>query len=109
MSTHHEKTDDLPPELRSRFADYLSNERSSEWERIHRSVSLGAVVSGPVVFRPPFGVYLDVGLGYPALLLATRFSPQLDGPRDLPAIGKVVAGSVIHYSDSSRQIVLQQP
>ena len=100
---------DLPPELQSQFGDYLADERSSDWHRVQKSLSLGAVVSGPVVFRPPHGVYLDVGLGFPAVLLATRFSPQLVCPDGLPALGTITTASVARFSDSNRQIVLQQP
>ena len=100
---------DPPQELTARFGDYLSEARSAEWQALRQSLAIGASVAGSVIFRPPFAVFLDVGWGFPAILLATRFSPNLDSPDSLPPFGQFITGCVLRFSDSDRQIALQQP
>lgn len=62
--------------------------------------------------REPFGVFADIGTGFPALLEVARFAEanerRYSYPEDYPAIGDVVVGWVYAFSDGRRQIGITQ-
>jgi hypothetical protein len=91
--------------LQKTFGDYIT---SSSWPSLKAILLPGTQVSGIVVHRTVFAVILDIGKGFPAILLATRFCPSLDRPEDLPILGESVTATVHHFADEDRQIVLTQ-
>jgi hypothetical protein len=42
-----------------------------EWEALKRQLVVGQPVTGTVVAKAPFGAWIDLGLGFPALLTIT--------------------------------------
>jgi hypothetical protein len=69
-------------------------------------------VQGSVVKCEHFGVFADIGVGFPALLLIVRFADGKERPRqypdDYPAVGSPIEGRVYAFSDSDRQIAITQ-
>jgi ribosomal protein S1 len=96
----------------SHFGDYLAEGRKGDWERIKSQFSVGERVTGKVVARYPFGVFLDLGVGFPALILVPDFEGACERPytsMDMyPAVGATVSGSLLLFEDRLRQIRLIQ-
>src|SRR5690242_19982430 len=94
------------------FGDYLSPEREADWGRVKAGLRPGSRISGTVVARSNFGIFLDLGVGFPALLEVIQFDPP---PRrrpvnieDYPALGSTVTARVVAGNDRNRQIGLTQ-
>jgi predicted RNA-binding protein with RPS1 domain len=73
-------------------------------------LSAGQTVRGQVIARAPFGVWIDIDVGHPALLLV----PEMRGARErritfeqYPLIGTIVEARVICLGDRG-QISLTQ-
>ena len=56
-------------ELRLRFPEWLTEDAKLRWDEAKRALDIGQAISGEVVSRAPFGVWLDIGTSFPALLL----------------------------------------
>ncbi len=72
---------------------------SVAWELLKATTEMGAVLTGDVFMRAPFGVFFDAGLGFPALMEVTEFDPPT-----LPALGKAVSGRLWGFNDANRQV-----
>ncbi len=59
-------------ELRLRFPDWGDEAARQRWRSSPPKLAVGQAVEGVVVARAPFGVWLDIGVGHPALLLVTK-------------------------------------
>jgi ribosomal protein S1 len=99
-------------ELQRAFGDYLAPERKEDWERAKAGLGPRDRISGVVVARYIFGVFIDIGVGFPALLEVIQFDPP-PGRRpadveDYPVIGSTVAARVVAFDDRNRQIGLTQ-
>jgi hypothetical protein len=99
--------------LDSLFAGYRSPERAAAWEAAKGRFALGSEVEGVVVAQFPFGVFVDIDAGFPALILVTRLRRRVDGepynsPERFPAIGSAVKAWVCVWACSHRQIGLTQ-
>src|SRR5262249_19016774 len=93
------------------FGDYLSEERRAEWEAVKRKLRRGEAVEGCVVARAPFGVFVDIGFGFPALLEVICFRHAKSQPyadiNQYPAVGCTLEACLSGgFSDSNRQIGL---
>jgi ribosomal protein S1 len=94
------------------FGNYLQPERAADWELVKAGPHRGSRVSGRVVARYLFGIFLDIGAGFPALLSITQFNPR---PKrrpvvleDYPAVDSMVIARVVGFNDRNRQIGLTQ-
>jgi hypothetical protein len=94
--------------LEVHFPGHLAAEKEAEWEKAKFRFPLGTSVNGIVLLSPPFGCFLDIQSGFPAVLLATRFSPPLSGPDALPQPGSTLEARVVKHVESDRQFVLSQ-
>jgi len=88
-------------------------ERSKDWTEIARKIPIGTGVTGTVIGRQPYGVWLDIGVGHTALLLVTRIkgtgSPILaDGYQGYPSVGDVITARVLIVNEEARTIALTQ-
>jgi hypothetical protein len=97
--------------LDSLFAGYRSPERAAEWEVAKSRFALGSEVEGVLVAQFPFGVFVDIDAGFPALILVTRLRRRADrqpynSPERFPAIGSTVKARVCVWAH--RQIGLTQ-
>ena len=55
-------------EIKRIFGDYESPELESAWQAVVQSLNLGQSVTGKVVARADYGAWIDLGVGFPALL-----------------------------------------
>jgi len=93
------------------FTGYRSPERAAAWEVAKSRFALGSKVEGIVVAQFPFGVFVDINAGFPALILVTRLRdagrPYTSMER-YPAIGSTVEARVCVWLCPRRQISLTQ-
>jgi ribosomal protein S1 len=102
----------IPVDLRKFFGDYLWEENGEKWEGVKSQVGLGSSVSGDVVARYPFGVFVDLGVGFPALLEVIQFERagvfRCTAMETHPEVGSTVTATVLWFDDRQRQIKLTQ-
>ena len=95
--------------LRARFPDL---QQSAElWERVKLQLAPGEEREGEVIARAPFGVWVDLGLGVPALQEVAEFEDA--GTRryaleDYPAEGSKLVARITCFRDEGFQIYLSQ-
>jgi hypothetical protein len=65
-------------DIKARFPDWGTDHVLTIWPSIRQHVMIGQTVFGEVVARAPFGVWIDIGIGHPALLLV----PEMLGARE---------------------------
>jgi hypothetical protein len=97
--------------VRLSFGDVTGPARLASWSDVKARYPIGSKISGRVVLKAPFGVWLDVGVGFPALILVTRFKTLLtydeyvaSGPRP----GGHLDASVYLFNENARCLVLTQ-
>lgn len=94
------------------FDDYLSMQTQQEWEVAKTTLQCGVEVSGKVVARAPFGIFLDIGAGFPALIrvvdLRNADVTAYTSMEMYPAVGSQATGIIIGFNDRNRQIELTQ-
>ncbi len=82
-------------DLRRRFPQWLSQEALVEWPAVRATLTPEQAISGTVIARAPFGVWLDIGVSFPAILLVPRMK-DADTHRivfdDYPKMGERVEG-----------------
>jgi hypothetical protein len=92
--------------LRRFFGRYWARDHSAAWQALATKLTVGDTVSGKVVASYYYGVFVDSGHGFPALL-AVRYSMNGSaGPQ--PVVGDVVSASVRELDASERFIELTQ-
>ena len=87
-------------QLRKRFPDWLTSEgilRFMELTRLDDRPYVGDIVSGEVVARAPFGVWVDIDWGFPALMLVVNMLNA--GTKSIsfdsyPALGTIVYAEI---------------
>ena len=89
-------------------AHFGSYETKPGWNEAKEAFTPGEEVTGAVVARARWGVYMDIGSPFPGVLLATRMYPVPDGAEGLPAKGTVLEATIRHFADNSKEIVLTQ-
>jgi hypothetical protein len=75
------------------FPHFKSGQSGSEGPLIKERLNVGQMVSGRVIARAPFGVWLDIGVGRPALLLVVNMNDagvQPIAAQDYPPKGAIV-------------------
>jgi ribosomal protein S1 len=94
------------------FPGHRSPERAGAWEAAKARLQLGATVRGVVVARYPFGVFVDIDTGFPALILVVKLKDADQHPytdiEQYPAVGSVAEGRIYVFGDVLRQIGLTQ-
>jgi ribosomal protein S1 len=93
------------------FGDYLSPAKAEEWAAVQARLGAGGAVRGPVIARRPFGVFVDIGAGFPALLEVIQFEHARERRyifEDYPAVGEMITARVVAFDDRNRQIGLTQ-
>jgi small subunit ribosomal protein S1 len=80
-----------------------------DWNEAKWNHPQGRSVDGTVTRVEPYGVWIDLGIGFVGLLLVTEMAG--DGPKqldDYPQVGSTVTATVIGYNDERTQFVLSQ-
>ena len=93
------------------FPDHRAEILSSKWARVKEHIPIGKRVNGKVVLIVPFGAFLDIDVGFPALLQRPYMSAALAAPGDhLPELrtGQVISAEIHVHMDEFRQIGLVQ-
>ena len=102
----------LGENLSQLFPEFRSVERQADWDSLKLRLSPRSRVGGAVVARYPFGVFVDIGAGFPALLLIVRFREAKHGGDTLidsfPALGSTIEAQLLGWADRQRGIVLTQ-
>jgi ribosomal protein S1 len=63
---------DWGKDIRVVFPDWQTDAAAKRWPEIKVSLSIGQLVTGKVISRAPFGIWLDIGVNQPALLLVVN-------------------------------------
>ena len=63
---------DWDTDIRAVFPDWQTDAAAERWPEIRASLSVGQIATGKVISRAPFGVWLDIGVNQPALLLVVN-------------------------------------
>lgn len=98
-------------DLEGIFGDYRSPDKGREWSEARSGLAVGQMISGRAVDRRPLGVFVDVGVGFPALLEVVRFEGARQRRYDLkdyPTVGDTITARVAAFNDGSRQVGLSQ-
>ena len=80
-------------DVRVHFPDWATDAALERWAHSRIRLSRGQKIRGYVIARAPFGVWVDIGVDHPALLLVTEMGGAREGHISLdgyPAIGENV-------------------
>lgn len=91
--------------LRPIFGEYWKPDRKTEWEQVVGSLKTGDSLTGQVVAHFDYGVVLDVGLGFPAILTKLRFHTPF---AENPPIGAEVTARIDEICHANRELHLTQ-
>jgi len=97
--------------LTARFPPGDPEEKRWEWEQVKQQLVVGQTVRGVVVAKAAFGAWLDIDVGFPALLLIpdiAGLTPESYRADDWCAIGSTIAAEVVLFADDKRQIRVSQ-
>ena len=84
-------------ELIKEFPSWGTQEGIERFNLSKHSLVEGDVVIGKVICRAPFGVWVDINVGYPSLLLLTYFSQadvKLKGFVSYPEVGNSIQATI---------------
>lgn len=93
-------------DLRDCFGSYWSKDQTPAWERELQSLRVGDEVSGKVVRKYYYGVFVDVGRGFPAML-AKLYSNQDTLDAD-PDVGTEIIARVREFDSNEHIVKLSQ-
>jgi ribosomal protein S1 len=79
----------------------------SAWDAVKKRLPLGTVMEGEVAEIVPYGVWVDLGIGFPGLLMATEAGLQPgQQPFECFEIGQSLTSKVLWYNDERQQLTL---
>lgn len=99
-------------DIRVRFPDRGTEAAQARWPAVRAELTAGQVVRGQVIARAPFGVWVDIGAGHPALLLVPEMTGARERPvrfEEYPELGAVVEARIISLSDRAEISLTQNP
>jgi hypothetical protein len=89
-------------DIKRHFPLWETTEALANWPDVLHKLKPGQAVTGTVIARAPFSVWLDIGVGFPALLLVV-YMKGADTRRitfdDYPAMGERVEGWITAMGD----------
>jgi hypothetical protein len=94
-----------------RFPKRAESDQSRDWEQVKARLAVGDEVSGEVIARAPFGAWLDIGVGFPALLEIVEIdglTPEASRAGDWCPVGSRISAWVTRFRDDNRQVYLSQ-
>lgn len=95
--------------LEEHFGDWKSRVR--EWSEVKRKPQVGQPVEGIVIARAPFGAWLDIGIGFPALIEITQISglePVVYQAGNWAREGSDLSANLLGMDDSFMAVSLTQ-
>ena len=102
---------DWDAQLRAVFPDWQSDIVTERWPTIRETLKIGQTVTGKVVSRAPFGVWLDIHVNQPALLLVVNMDGANDRRitfDDYPAFGSELTTRINALGDNGQIGLTQQ-
>lgn len=84
--------------LLSHFPDFGTESALARWHDDREKLCVGQSVRGVVIARAQFGVWLDVGVGHPALLLVPEMAEARERSikfEEYPQLGVIVEASIL--------------
>ena len=99
-------------DIRARFPDWGTDAAQVRWPAVKAGLAVGQAVRGEVIARAPFGVWVDIAAGHPALLLVPEMAGARERPirfEEYPALGAVVAARVVALGDRAEIGLTQHP
>ena len=81
------------------------------WEDFKNKYSIGSKVTGKIVHKAPFGVFLDIGEPFHALLeiiVMKNLDYDLYKSDQQFKVGEVVEGEVTDFTESNKQMRIRQ-
>jgi len=99
-------------DIRTHFPDWGTEAALARWPASRARLAVGQAVRGEVIARAPFGVWVDIGAGHPALLLVT----EMVGARErriafeeYPLLGGVAEARIVSLGDRGEISLAQCP
>jgi len=89
-------------DIRARFPDWGTATALVRWPAIRSRLSIGQEVRGEVIARAPFGVWVDIAAGHPALLLVPEMAGACERRitfEEYPQRGAVIEARIIALGD----------
>ena len=89
-------------DIRARFPDWGTDAALRRWPTVKLELAVGQAVSGEVIARAPFGVWVDIGVSLPALLLVPERTCAHERPipfEKYPEVGTLVKARVVSLGD----------
>lgn len=93
------------------FPGHRSPDRTVDWEELKRRLTYGQTVTGTVVAKSPFGAWVDLGVGFPALLeivVIAGLTPERYRAGDWCPVGSEITAFVGGFRNGSNQVELWQ-
>lgn len=83
-----------------------------EWDAMKQRLAVGQTVSGTVVAKADFGAWLDIGIGFPALI----FVPDVAGlapdsyinDQWCPPVGSAITAEIVLFADPKHVVRVSQ-
>jgi ribosomal protein S1 len=97
--------------LDERFPPRDPDAAQRDWAALKKRIAVGQAISGKFVSKAHFGAWLDIGVGFPALLLITDvegLTPERYRNDEWCAIGSPITAEVLLFNDSKQAIRVSQ-
>lgn len=105
---HYDDWDQL---LMKRFPPRTPDAEKQDWETVRENFSVGQTVSGVVVAKAAFGAWLDIGAGFPALLLipdVAGLTPERYRADDWCPVGGIQETQIVLFNDPEHRVRVAQ-
>ena len=89
----------------------MNQQEEVKWKDVQAKLQIGDEVEGKVVHKAPFGDFIDIGVGFPALLQIVDMldlTPEKYREGNYSQVGNIVKARIIGFRDYSKQIILTQ-
>ncbi len=97
--------------MNDRFYAHDAPSAANEWDALKRRLPIDSVVSGTVVAKSHFGAWIDIGVGFPALLeiiCIEGLTPQRYQSGEWCPVGSTIRARVLRFRDDAWQVYLWQ-
>lgn len=99
-------------DIQKHFPDWGTAAALQRWQSNLPKLERGQRVGGTVIARAPFGVWLDISVGHPALLLVPEMAGAIQKRitfEEFPQIGSFLEASVVGMSEKAEICLTQNP
>jgi hypothetical protein len=99
-------------DIRARFPDWCTDAVLIRWPAIRAKLAVGQIVHGEVIARAPFGVWVDIAVGHPALLLVPEMAHAREKRiafEDYPPVGAIVEARIAGTGARAEIALTQHP